>query len=281
MLIRFINQEVLTNNKIIVSNEISDRTIISLNQQENYINVYAIGTKLVTCAQTPALGMVYKLVEINGEPRIKISQDIEKTTIPCKRNIFRIYDESGKIILDYMTKKNDLTKNIDPNGNMICKHPFDSTKEIIIDMTKNTYKPLLHYIWKNGKATSEDLSIQKAREYNELVLTTIHPDVLKYENPIAVQVYVDFELFQIIQNEINKNLNKLANSTDSTNSTNSTNVTEQTKLVKLIKPIKLPTKPMKLGELGESNESTKPINPIIKPIKPIIKQSNQSNQSNQ
>jgi nicotinate phosphoribosyltransferase len=62
---------------------------------------------IVTCQRQPALGGVYKMVEINGEPRIKLSQDVMKVTMPGKKTAYRLYGSDGKsskILLDIILK---------------------------------------------------------------------------------------------------------------------------------------------------------------------------------
>ena len=203
----FFNEDILKNNVIVASNEISEEVILSLNDQsENEIDTYAIGTKLVTCAGTPALGMVYKLAELNRIPKMKFSQVAEKITLPCDKNIFRFYNSNGIVVLDFMTRESNINKFIDQNGNILCKHPVDYTKQGYFNVHNGTIKPLLHYIWKEGKITTEDVSIQEATRYNTEVLKTIRPDVLRHTNPTPAKVSVDAEFFEYIRNRIESNL---------------------------------------------------------------------------
>lgn len=46
--------------------------------QGHEVDAFGIGTYLVTCYSQAALGCVFKLVEINNRPRIKLSEDVAK-----------------------------------------------------------------------------------------------------------------------------------------------------------------------------------------------------------
>lgn len=83
----------LKNTKIIASNDVDEHIIEEIKFKKGAVDIWGIGTKLTTCYDDPALGGVYKLVEMDGKPKLKISSNVEKTTIPGKKILFRIYDE--------------------------------------------------------------------------------------------------------------------------------------------------------------------------------------------
>ena len=92
---------------IVASNDINESVLQALNKQEHSITAFGIGTNLVTCQKQPALGCVYKLVEIGGVPKIKISQDIAKVLIPGKKESYRLFGADGSPILDLLIRADE------------------------------------------------------------------------------------------------------------------------------------------------------------------------------
>lgn len=87
--------------KIIASNQLNEYVIKSLlKDQDAAIDAFGIGTELVTGKNDAALDGVYKLIEIDGMPKMKFSENIEKNTLPSKKQLYRFYDENGKFYRD-------------------------------------------------------------------------------------------------------------------------------------------------------------------------------------
>ena len=86
--------------KIIVSNQLDETIIKSLLDQGAPINAFGVGTNLVTGQDTPALDGVYKLCRFNGEPCLKISENITKTSLPGAKKIVRYTDPDGFFYAD-------------------------------------------------------------------------------------------------------------------------------------------------------------------------------------
>jgi len=88
--------------RIVVSNDMDEFVIESVRSEGGRVDIYGVGTRLATCAGAGggALGGVYKLVEAGGEPRLKVTGDIAKSTLPGKKQVFRIVEPEGAFIQD-------------------------------------------------------------------------------------------------------------------------------------------------------------------------------------
>ena len=91
----FKNQPLLNQIKVVASDGINESKLTKFIQNQAQIDVYGIGTNLVTCESQPALGMVYKLVHLDNLPIMKLSSSIQKATLPALKSIYRIYNQKA------------------------------------------------------------------------------------------------------------------------------------------------------------------------------------------
>jgi nicotinate phosphoribosyltransferase len=62
------------------------------------IDLFGVGTELSTSRDDPALGGVYKLVQLDGQPKMKLSKD--KATYPYCKQVWRSYADDGTFLGD-------------------------------------------------------------------------------------------------------------------------------------------------------------------------------------
>ncbi|CAK9802338.1 Nicotinate phosphoribosyltransferase [Anthophora quadrimaculata] len=179
---------------ICASNDINEETILSLNEQSHKIDCFGIGTHLVTCQRQPALGCVYKMVEINGQPRIKLSQEVGKVTIPGKKDAFRLYGADGYALIDLLQRSTEEIPQV--KQKVLCRHPFQESKRAYVIPSR--VEPLHKVYWKNGKLYQPLPTLQEIRNRVQESLRTLRNDHKRNLNPTPYKVAVSDDLYNFI-----------------------------------------------------------------------------------
>jgi nicotinate phosphoribosyltransferase len=145
--------------KIIASNQLNEFVIKSLlNDQNAAIDAFGIGTELITGKNDAALDGVFKLTEIDGMPKMKFSENIEKVTLPGKKKIIRYFDENGQFYRDGILIQDENAEDTEH-----IYHPIYPEKNTPI---KNlSYEELLHKVVANGKTVLQKKSPLEIHTY--------------------------------------------------------------------------------------------------------------------
>ena len=179
---------------IVASNDITEQTIISLNQEGHQIDAFGIGTNLVTCKSQPALGCVYKLVEMKATPRIKLSQQIGKVTIPCKKDVYRLYGPNHYPLVDLLQICGREEPPKEGVKLLVC-HPFDQKKRALLAPTKIV--PLLEVCWKDGLVQCPLPSLLELKNFVNSQVDNLREDHVRFLNPTPYKVSVTQHLFTL------------------------------------------------------------------------------------
>lgn len=156
---------------IVASNDLNEQIITEMKENGAKVNVWGVGTKLVTAYDQPALGGVYKLAAIktkDGEwnDKIKLSEDPIKMSNPGIQQVYRFFDE-GKIVGDVIDDvRNELKEEVSA-VNKEFWHTFRGER-----------REMLVPIYRDGNCVYETPAINDIRESTIKNLTTL-PDNLK------------------------------------------------------------------------------------------------------
>jgi len=181
--------------QIVASNDINEDILVSLNNEGHEIDSFGIGTHLVTCQKQPALGCVYKLVEVNGCPRIKLSQELEKLVIPGRKVVYRLFGADGKPLIDVMQLHDEEPPKI--GERMLCRHPFIENKRA--NVVPSSVQILLELAWDGEKGfIGKNKTMDEKRDYCKQQIDTIRADHVRSTNPTPYKISVSEHLYDFI-----------------------------------------------------------------------------------
>jgi nicotinate phosphoribosyltransferase len=182
---------------ITVSNDINEENLKEFNEAGAEIDSYGIGTHLVTCQKQPAIGGVYKLVEINSKARVKLSNEAGKSTLPSKKDLFRLYDEKGKEIGDLLTAEGET---VNESKDLPVYQVFPQTKDIRVSFHKAV--PLYQPAWTDSKAVVEDIVTVRNRVLGNM--ENFNPKFLSVSEKQSYPIYISKSVKEILDKLVKK-----------------------------------------------------------------------------
>ena len=191
--------------KIYVSNDLNAETILNLKMQGAKIDVWGVGTKMITAFDQPALGAVYKIVSVEGEdeqmyPTLKLTANASKISTPGKKQVWRIRSH----------------KNVKPEGDYIAlaEERPDLQDELFMFHPQYTYinktlddfeaRPLLVDIIVDGELVYEMPSLEEIKKYAKDSLSEQWEEHKRLLNPEPYPVDLSQKLYDSKVETINQ-----------------------------------------------------------------------------
>ena len=186
--------------QISVSNSLDEYLIQDLLLQDAKIDLFGVGERMITAKSEPVFGGGYKLAAVEDQqgnitPKIKISENVEKITMPHSKKVYRFYgNDTGKAIADYIT---------------VYDETLDDTKDLEIFDPRATWKkktvynftarPLLVPVFLGGKRVYDSPSLPEIQAYCRQQVDTLWDEVKRFDNPHSYYVDLSDRLWNIQQ----------------------------------------------------------------------------------
>ncbi|XP_045417289.1 nicotinate phosphoribosyltransferase isoform X2 [Lemur catta] len=178
---------------IAVSNNIDEEELVRLAQEGSEVNVIGIGTSVVTCPQQPSLGCVYKLVSVGGQPRMKLTEDPEKQTLPGSKAAFRLLGYDGSLLLDVL----QLAEEPPPQaGQELRVWPQGAQEPRTVRPAQ--VEPLLQLWIHQGQLCERLPSLAESRAFAQLSLSRLSPEHKRLRSPALYQVALSEKLRDLV-----------------------------------------------------------------------------------
>ncbi|MGL5989740.1 nicotinate phosphoribosyltransferase [Cetobacterium sp.] len=193
--------------KIFLTNSLNESLIKSLKEQEAAVDIFGVGDAIAVSKSNPCFGGVYKIVQIEKKPVIKLSEDVIKISNPGFKEVYRIYDEEGFAYADLLTLvENDIDKEKLLNvENILIRDEKYEFKTSLLVTGKYSYRKITNEFVKNGVIKEEALTLQNvmgSRQYYLDSLAKVSDERKRLENPHQYKVDLSKDLLELKYNLI-------------------------------------------------------------------------------
>ena len=183
--------------KICVSNSLDEYLIRDMIFQGACVDSYGVGERLITASSEAVFGGVYKLAAVEKDgaviPKIKISENTAKVTLPGVKIPWRLYDrKSGKAIADVITMGHE---KIDDSEPYEIFDPVHTWKRKVV--TDYVAKKLQERIFEKGKQVYENPTVKEIAENCKNQVESMWDEVTRFENPHTYYVDLSEELWDL------------------------------------------------------------------------------------
>ena len=186
--------------QISASNSLDEYIIQDLLLQGAKIDVFGVGERMITARSEPVFGGVYKLAAVEDArgriiPKIKVSENLGKITIPHFKKVYRIFDKAtGKAEADYITVYDEQVSETEP---LELFDPMATWKRKTY--TDFTAVPLQVPVFSGGKLVYQLPSLTEIQAYCRRQVDMLWDSVKRFENPHTYYVDLSQKLFDIKQ----------------------------------------------------------------------------------
>lgn len=191
--------------KIIASNSLDEYIIRDLAFQNDKVDSFGVGERLITSKSHPVFDGVYKLAAVEDEkgniiPRIKVSENIEKITNPHFKKVYRLFDrDNHKATADLICVYDEV---IDDTKPLEIFDPLATWKRKTL--TNYYAQELLIPVFKDGELVYDLPNIHEIKNYCQQQLSTLWDEVTRFECPHNYYVDLSQKLWDIKNEMVNK-----------------------------------------------------------------------------
>lgn len=178
---------------ICASSDLDEYLIQSLKSQGAAITQWGVGTNLITSKDCPAFGGVYKLADVAGENKIKLSENPIKITNPGNKTVYRIYDKEGMARADLIS----LVDEPAPTGDLVLFDPAEPWKKTKFKDGEYEAVEILVPVFENGLCVYKLPTLDEIKETCKNEMARLWDECKRFENPHTYYVDLTKKLYDI------------------------------------------------------------------------------------